>query len=134
MALFLGHGDMPILHKEIQKIVRFVIKYSSYFDKDKIKEFITLHLRYKTCIVVYDDKDNIVAVARWNISPSGTSAQILDVMVREDVRGNGILRQLICRGLRMFPTVKYLSWERETKYPDRETKYYSVEQLLKIRR
>ena len=75
----------------------------------------------------------MIALARWNISPSGKIAFVLDTIIKEGYRNNGMMRKLIEKGTNAFPSVKYLSWERQWKYKDREQKIYSVKQILKRR-
>lgn len=116
----------------IDDIVDFIIKYSPYKDRDKIREYINLHLLYHTCIVIYEG-DEIIAVARWNISPSGKIAFVLDTIIKEGYRNNGMMKRLIEEGTSVWKSVKYLAWEREWKYPDREQKIYSLKQILKRR-
>jgi len=116
----------------IEDIVDFIVKYSPYKDRDLIKEYIALHIKYGTCIVICED-DEVIALARWNISPSGKIAFVLDTIIKEGYRNNGMMRRLIEKGTSVWKDVKYLAWEREWKYPDREQKIYSVKQLLKRR-
>ena len=116
----------------IEEIVDFIVKYSPYKDRELIKQYIELHIKYKTCIVVYEGNE-IIAVARWNISPSGTIAFVLDTIIKEGYRNNGMMIKLIEKGTSIWKSVKYLAWERGWKYPDREQKIYSLKQLLKRR-
>jgi N-acetylglutamate synthase-like GNAT family acetyltransferase len=116
---------------DLDKICNFILKYSPYTDKEKIKEFIQLHLKYKTCLIVYNEKNEIIAVARWNILPSGKTAHILDLIIRPDYRNKGFIKKMLIKGLEIWKEVKYLCWDRLEKYPARETRMYSVEQLLR---
>lgn len=119
---------------DIDRITDFVIKYSSYTDRDKIKECIKKHIEYNTCIYLTDKDDKIAAVVRWNVEKDGTVAHVLDLIIREDFRNNGMIKTLLLRGLMKYPTVKYLSWERLRKYPYRKPRIYSIWEILKNRK
>ena len=123
----------------IDAIADFVIKYSpekkgksQYIEenKEKIKEVITQHINYKTCIVVHD-LDGVAVVCRWNISRSGTIAHILDLIIKPEYRNKRYINRLLIKGLKLYPDVKFLEWERETKYPNRERQYFPVDKILK---
>ena len=113
------------------KLTEFVIKYSNHTKKGTIREIIRKHLEYNTCIYLTDEKNEIGAVVRWNISKSGIIAHVLDLIVRPDFRRRGLIKTMLIKGLIKYPLVRFLSWERETKYPDRERRVYSVEKILK---
>lgn len=118
----------------IDAIADFVIKYGGRKkeEREKIKEVIKQHINYKTCIVVHD-LDGVVAVCRWNISNSGKVAHILDLIIKPEHRNKHYINRLLIKGLKIWPSVKFLEWEREIKYPNRERKYFSVEKILKRR-
>ena len=118
---------------DVNKIADFILKYSPYKNKELIKQYILLHLQYKTCFVVYDDDHKICAVSRWNISEDNKTACILDLMIREDYRNKEMIQRMLLQGLQMYPWIKFLKFERETKYPEREPKVYSVDKILKRR-
>lgn len=122
---------LTTLKNVVSQATTFILENSRYTDKEKIEEVIQKHIEYKTCLIVYDDNDEITAVCRWNISEDGIVAHILDVIVRKDQRNLKLLRRLIYKGFEMWPGVKYLSWERLRKYPYRKPKMYSLEQLIK---
>jgi len=115
----------------MDKIVSFIKKYSPYRDEEKIKEYIKLHLDYKTCFVGTDNLGEITFICRWNISQDGKTADILDLYIREDWRNKDLIRQLLERGLWIFPKVEYITFERGVKYPNKNRKVYSVERILK---
>ena len=122
---------MEKLLNDLDEIVDFVITNSHYTDREKIKEVIRKHFEYRTCLIIYDDNNGLCAVCRWNISFNGRMADIEDLIIREDFRNRNLIKRILLRGLRMYPTVKFLRWERRSKYPDREKKIYSVRELLK---
>jgi hypothetical protein len=122
--------DYPI----IEEITDFIIKYSSYIHRDKIKEFIQKHIEYNTCMYLTDKNGEIAAVVRWNVIDNGRVAHVLDLIIREDFRNNGMIKTLLIKGLMKFPTVRYLSWERLGKYPKRKPRIYSIWEILKRRK
>ena len=124
--------ESTLSKKDITQILKFVIKYGearySNINIEKFIENIIKHYIYKTCFVVYDENNEIEAVARWNIYPSGKVAKILDVIIRPDKRNGALMQKMFCKGLMMFPMVKYIIWER---FPNREIRFSSVEKLLR---
>lgn len=121
----------------IEKIVDFIQEYKpNYFDREKIKEYVALHFQFKTAFVVYDAKDKIVAVCRWNLLENDTKTLILDFIIRYDYRekwGNRIFKQMLQRGLWLFPKVMEVGWERSRKPNDRGIRFYKIDKLLRRR-
>lgn len=115
----------------IDDIVNFIIENTRYFDKDMIANYIKKHLEYGTCDYLTDNEGNLMYVSRWNVN--GRTAHILDFIVAEKYRNrvNKLFKFSLTRGLLRFPGVRLLSWERETKYPNRKQRLYSVYQMLK---
>jgi hypothetical protein len=77
----------------------------------------------------------VVAIARWNISEDGETADILDFAIREDWRryNRNLMRQMLFKGWWGFPKVKRFSFVRGWKYPEREKRYYDMKQFLGIK-
>ena len=114
--------------EELNKIVDFIQKYApQYTDREKLKEYTLKHFDYKTAFVGIDDNKEITVVCRWNIN--GDVADILDLYIREDYRGNGLIKQLLTKGIWLFPMVKYIRFERFVK--GRPFRTLSVEKILK---
>lgn len=116
--------------EELDKITDFVIKYSSYTKRDELRERIKKHLEFNTCIYAVDKKGDIFAVCLWNVEDFGRVAHIIDFMVREDYRNNGMIKTTLAKGLLKYPTVTHLKWERRNKYPERPMKFFSVDRML----
>ncbi len=112
-------------------LVEFICHYTAYNDKEKIQECIKKHLEYQTCIYVTDNNNNIAAVCRWNIEENGKVAYILDLIIRKDFRNKEFIKNLLIKGLIKYPTVEFLVYDREEKYPERKKKYLKVSSLLK---
>jgi ribosomal protein S18 acetylase RimI-like enzyme len=97
------------------------------FDNDTLREYLTLHIKYKTCSVMYDKDGDIIAISRWDIY--GNTAHILNVIVRKDYRHKGILKELVKAGLDMFPHAKYIEFEREWR-KDMKVRKYKIRRLM----
>ena len=120
---------------EIEKIIRFAIKYGggrfSNLNRKEFESAIKKHIIYKTCIIVYDSKKRILALTRWNIEKSGKVATILDLLIHPEHRNQGLIRKLLLKGHLTFPEVKYIVWERRSKYPNRDERIYEMDKLLR---
>jgi len=115
----------------LDKLTDFVQKYLPYRDRNLIRHYIELHEGYNTIDYAIDDRGEIIGLCRWNVSKSGTVGHILDLVIRPDWRGRGLARSFLIRALKRFPKGKYLTFEREKKYPNREQRYIPIEQILK---
>jgi len=114
---------------DIDRLIEFIKGHTPYTIKDEeLRNIIELHIKYKTCLIVYDDNNNICALARWNISKDGTCAHILDVMIRRDYRNKKLLMRMLAQGRKMYPNVKYIAFEREEKYPYRKLRVYKLKE------
>jgi len=94
---------------DAEDVTDFIMKYSTYTNRDDVERWVKLHEKYKTILVVYDE--GIAGICRWNILPSGKDAHILDLIIREDHRGTGLLQRMLLQGLKMYPTVENLKFE-----------------------
>lgn len=110
---------------DIEKIADFVIKYLHYFDREKIKGYIREHLKYGTCDYAFDKDGEVIYVARWNIE--GLFVKVLDFAVAEKYRKKKFIKYVLFRNLMKhlpkFPQVRFISWERDQKYPGREKRF-----------
>ena len=117
----------------MDEIIDFIIQYGggvySNYNRENLREIVGKHLTYNTFTILRNKEDKIIAVARWNIY--GTVAHILDVIVKKENRNMGILNVLVSIGWTKFPFVKFISFERETKYPNRKSRIYRIEQFLR---
>lgn len=95
----------------IEKISTFILKYSTYTNKEVIEEYIKRHLEYGTAEVLFDDEGEVIAVVRWNIT--GVTAEVCDLIIHPDYRGNDkIMIYFLQRGLKKFPYMKFLMFKR----------------------
>jgi len=111
---------------DLEKIVDFVIKYSIYFDREKIKEVIKLHIAYGTILCPLDKDKEIMGLAIWNIRDE--TAYISEVIVNPKYRGIKFIKFLFARGWNKFPNVKYINFKRR-KYGNKE-RTYKMEKLI----
>ena len=116
----------------LEKIARFFLKYTEneVTDLDTVKNYIQTHFDNKTAFVGFDDDNEVTFICRWNISQDGLTCECLDLHIREDWRNKDIIRQLIKRGLWLFPQVKFIGWERGKRNHDRGIRYYDIYKLL----
>jgi len=116
---------------DIDEIIDFIVKYYPFYknQESEVRYAISLHLKYKTCMVVRDEK-GIVSVVRWNISPDGETAHLLDWIIRPDCRNQGLGRRMLLELLKGFPNVKKIKFEREVIRPNGESTIWSVEEIL----
>lgn len=113
----------------VNEIYEFVKDYFAGVDEEEIKKNICLHLYYGTIDIVID-RNKIVAVVRWNISPSGKVAQVLDLVIEKKYRSVEFIRFLVKRNLNRFPTIKFVKYARFLKYPGRKEKLISTDRLI----
>jgi len=120
----------------LDEIASFVIKNGKglylQLDYNSIKNFIEKHITYKTLIIVRD-KEGILSVCRWNI-PTKEEVHVLDLVIRKGHTYRGLIKRIISKGIIMYPMIKYLVWEREKKYPNRNKRKYLISDILKRRR
>ena len=115
--------------KSLNKIADFIHKYApQYTDREKLKEYILKHFEYKTAFVG-EENGEITFVCRWNIE--GDTAVILDLYIREDYRNKNLVKQLLAKGIWLFPMVKKIKFERFVKYGGR-MRELSVDKIFKI--
>ena len=116
---------------DLDKIADFVQKYApQYKNREKIKEYVNLHLLYKTIFIGYDYNGDVSYVCRWNIE--GNRVLVLDFYCREDYRNKGMIHILLKNALYYFPYLKEIGWERSgIRKKDRGIRYYPIENILK---
>lgn len=115
--------------QEIQEIIDFVQKNYKvpYENMEDLKKAIEGHIKYGTFVVLRDDK-GIAAVCRWNIK--STVAHVIDLVIRKDLRGKGLIKYVVTLGWKKFPFLKWVIFEREQKRDNTESKYYPMSRLL----
>ncbi len=113
-----------------ENIIDFVVKHIKYDDRDKVAEYIQQHIKYGTFDYAVDDNNNIIACVRFNVSEDGLTFDIFDFSVEEKWRRKGVGRDLILRGLKRFPSVKYLRFQRVIR-GDARYKSLPIDKIIK---
>lgn len=96
---------------DVKKIADFMLNYATYTDRETLEEKIKEHIEYKTYFLVYDINGNIHACCLWNIE--GDTAHITDCIISTGYRCDGILRNMLTMGLKMWPDTKYIIYNRD---------------------
>lgn len=104
-------------------------KFISKFECIDYKEVVNEHLKYGTIDALEND-GRIIAVVRYNITPSGATADILDLWI-DHKDGLNIIKYFIKNGLNKYPKLKYIRFIREKKYNNRNTRIYRIKDLIK---
>lgn len=114
-------------------VVEFIKKnipaYKNYADED-ITKIVADHMRYGT----YDEirKDGkLVACVRYNID--GIVAEILDLVIEPGCNSLYIMRRFIVNGWAKFPYLRYVSYYRMYKRPQRKLAILSIKKLLRVK-
>ncbi len=118
---------------QIDRLTDFLIKYHKYEDKEIVKEYVAQHLKYGTIDWATDENDEIVAVVRWNMSEDGTVAYILELSIREDLRGRKIGSDFIVKALVRFPQLEWLEFGRWMKEHKNKRRKLNINKFLKKR-
>lgn len=103
--------------------------YENYSDED-IMNTVADHMRYGT----YDElrkNGKLVACVRYNID--STVAEILDLVIAPGYNSLYIMRRFILNGWTKFPYIRYVSYHRMYKRPQRRLAILSIKKLLKVK-
>lgn len=113
---------------EIEKLADFIHRYAQRaFPHDELLEILEGHIKFNTLIVLRDEK-GIAAVCRFNVE--GATAFVIDLIVRTDAENEGLIGYITAIGWQRFPYLRYVRFERPTKYPDRAPRVYPIHRLL----
>lgn len=118
------------------KIVEDVVKVAAGLYPNltisELRNIIWMHWFYGTLDVVYKD-NKLVSCARWNIVSNGTICDVLDWWAADSENGFRLMKHLIARNWHRFPSMKYLRYRRDFKYPGRKPKLISLKKLFHIK-
>lgn len=114
---------------EVSDIVDFMQEeggeiYQGY-NREELEKVIELHRNYGTFLSVSDTK-GLVAVARWNFI-NEKKVHILDVIIRKDARGIYSLKGLLLLGIKRYPQIEEIVYERKGINP----RTYKVKDFLR---
>ena len=114
----------------IKEIIKFARKHDYWrkINTNKLYKIIQQHFSYQTILVTRDEK-GIASMVRWNWK-SDIVIEVLDMIIREDLRHTGLLKKVLIYGLQQNPNCKYLLWERERKL-HKPKQLIEVEKLIK---
>jgi len=115
---------------ELDKIVEFYSKYIRTIDKGTARKAVLEHLKYGTVDYAVEEKGNVIGLCRWNISENGTVARIIDLAVDEKWRRQGVAKNFLVRGLKLWKNIKFVEFERELR-GDKRRRRIPVEFILK---
>lgn len=101
------------------KIIDFLLDQNKYTERELLNEYLGHHNKYGTLDYAVDDRGNIVAVCRWNMSSDGTVAEILDFAIASGWRRKGIGKDFILRALDRFPNMERLEFKRGVRGDER---------------
>jgi hypothetical protein len=85
-------------------------------------------LEYNT-ILWEEYNGEIIGVCRFNLSSD--TCFCLDVVIRPDFRKKRLLKLFLIKGIRRFPHIKYLFYERGLK--DGKQRRYEIMKVIKVR-
>lgn len=78
--------------------------------KDKLYQYVQNHVRFGTCDYEIDTKLNPVFFMRFNIEKD--VCVVLDLIIREDLRSKGLMRNIIIRNWMRFPFINKIRFDR----------------------
>ena len=118
---------------KINNITDFIMRYSTYSNKEKLKEFIKQHIFYKTCLDVRNDFDEIIGFARWNILDEGKTMLVLDVIVREDYRYTDLIFKMFQKEMKRYPYVSFIEFEKgyDDGLSNKPKKRYEIKKMIR---
>ena len=108
----------------------FIVKHLKYENRKQLEEYVKKHFEYGTIDYAVDESNNIIACVRFNVSEDGLTFDIFDFSVEEKWRRKGVGRDLILRGLKRFPSVKYLRFQRVIR-GDNRYKSLPIDKIIK---
>jgi hypothetical protein len=97
---------------EINLIVDFFFDNCPYLGmtREQLAEDIKKHIEYGTIVVLKDEK-GIVGATNFNLD--GDTAHIINTAVRQDLRNQDVLVEMLKFGFKKFPHGKFLIFDRQ---------------------
>ena len=77
------------------------------YKKQTLQRRIEAHFKYKTCRIIFDQDDSICAVCLWNISPDAKTAEVTDMVIREDYRKKDMIRKILIKVKFFYRLLEY---------------------------
>ena len=112
----------------ISDLEHFYLTYRPMADKEALRHALEAHAKHRT-ITVFFDETGISGLVRFNVI--GECAEVLDLIVRQDMERKGMIKQLIITSWHKFPYLRFFRFERARKYPNRPHRAYSLYKFMK---
>lgn len=115
---------------DIVEFIKQNVPSFSKYDDYAIISTIEDHMKYGT----YDEirKDGkLIAIVRYNID--GINAEILDLIIAPGHKSLYIMRRFILNGWTRFPYIRFVTYHRMYKRPQRRLAILSIKKLLKVK-
>lgn len=126
--------DKTVISDFIYKIICFMRSQGQYYDRLSIQELTRLvikHYEYSTIEIYYKDYE-IVAVCRYNISPTGKIIDIEDLVISGKCSDGVKIMRYFARSIMMkWKDSQYIRFWRDFKYKDRPPRVYYIEDIAR---
>ena len=107
----------------------FSDRYKVGYKPDYVERILLAHDEQNTHVIVTDD-EHIVGYVRWNVVQN--TAEVLDLFIDSHVNGIEILRDMMSEGVRRFPQLRYVKFERHSK-KNAKDRIYDIFKMGKIK-
>lgn len=119
------------MSQSLKDVADFVVRHAGYFnagDEEQIEQYLKVHAKFGTLIVVRD-QGHVIAVCRWNWLDPHT-VDVLDLVIHPQWRKPSMVRSILLRAKSAYPSMLFMVYKRE-KYNNRE-KAYDILRFLKL--
>jgi len=100
--------------------------------EELLKKLILKHMGHGTYIEARNNGE-LVACVRFNLSPTGNVAHVVDLAIKPGEWGRFVMQMFVCTGVLRHPSIRYIRFERDYKYPKRGVRLYKVSKFLKFK-
>jgi len=94
----------------VTEIVNFALEHSGYYnsvEREYLERYAAIHIQYGTLLYIPG-----VALARWNVLPSGDTLHIIDVIIAPEYRCRSMLRWIGLQIWKMWPAAQYFYYDK----------------------
>ena len=112
----------------VDKLANFALEKFKNYEYDWIKKQIIQGIVNNTVDYIIENQE-VIDYVRYNIINSGRVADVLELRVTSS-NGKQIIKHFIQNGYKRFPTLKFIRFERDIKYPNRGHKLVEIEKFL----
>lgn len=115
---------------QIDKVIYFILLYGKYGGtEDQLRYLINKHNEYETLEVIWMGED-VAAYSRHNIIHE--TVVVIDAIVRPEFRHKQFLKAMLLNGLRKFPNVRFMRYQRGWK-SRKEDRTFNIKKFLNIK-